>query len=283
MTIYAYIHTVGTGATERQVLATTYDVRYVPSGVSAVEFPDGTPLALVNGVIQSDYVSRLGKVAEKKLAEIKAISYQTIGQGFGWKGNQVTLSSQDQANNQLSLSVAGFSSATAKPWTSSTAVTPTSVISASGTYWHPLTSGTTGKTEPNWGNASPITDGSVSWQEILFQVGTDSGNIWVNVSEALELGVIGGTFISSQRSAYQAAKTKLVTLSNLPNWSQGNSYSKGAQIFVPTTGGVWKTTKPGKSGPVFPLFEQTGQVIPDGATAWSYVGQAETLIGQVTL
>jgi hypothetical protein len=283
VTIYAYVHAaVGKDGVEKQILATTYDAKYLPEGTSAVEFPDGTPLALVNGVIQPQYGSRLEKAVATQLSGLKTASYQAIENGFNWNGNQITLSSKDQANNQLSLTRATLFFTTAKGWTPATPATFTNIISAGGTYWGAVAYGTTGATEPAWSGAQ-VTDGSVTWQEAKFQVGTSAGNIWVTVPEAIELGNAAGTFVSAQRLAYQATKAKLVAFSSLPEWSASTSYGKATQIFVPTTGGVWTTSKAGKSGSTFPLFEQVNQVISDGTTVWTYVGQAETLVTKVNV
>lgn len=282
MTIYAYVHTVGKPGAEKQILATTYDSKYLPEGVNAVEFPDNTPLVLSNGVIEPQYTSALQKAATDKVQQLKLGTAQTIEQGFSWNGTQITLSTRDQANNQLSLSVASYSQLTAVAWQPGVSVVPTTVVTASGTYWHPMTAGTTGPTEPEW-SSSKVTDAELTWQEILFQVGTASGNTWVTVPEALELGSIGAAFVNSARHAYQTAKAQVTAVTSLSPWASGTSYTKGAQIFVPQTGAIWATTTKGKSGGVQPSFSQTSETVSDGTTAWSYVAQAETLVAAVTL
>ena len=283
MTIYAYLHTYTNAAgAEQQTLCTTFDPKFLPAGVQAQEFPDGTPLALVNGAIEPHFGAQVQKAAASALASVKQAAAVAIEGGFSWGGNQITLSRHDQLNNQLSLSVAGYAKANAVNWSAGLEVNPTTVLFANGSYWEPHQTGVTGSAEPSW-VTGPVNDGSVIWEEIQFQVGTTNGNIPVNVTSALSMGASEAKFVNEVRVQYQAAKAKIQTLGSLPLWSAAAKLPKNAQIFVPVTGGVWQVFKAGTTGSVAPLFEQpTAGNVQDGAVVWSYQGQLADLISQVT-
>ncbi len=229
MTIYAYIHTYTSAeGVEQHTLCTTYAPEFLPKGVQAVEFPDGTPLAVVNGQIRPHYGQDVGKASSKQLSLIKQQSFATIENGFPWNGHQITLSKNDQANNQLSLAIASYAKTNAVPWEPSFQVTPTTVVFANNTYWEPSVLGVTGTTEPTW-DAPEISDGSVTWKELQFLVGTTSGNIPVNVIQALELGGFGAKFINSVRISYQQAKSEILALSSLPEWASNTKFTKNSR------------------------------------------------------
>lgn len=277
MTIYAYVHN-----TEKPVLATTYDIKYVPEGISALEFPDGTPLILNSGVIEPQYTVLLLKAAAAKLQKLRLETTQTIERGFEWNGHQITLNKTDQANNQHSLVMASHAQLSATQWAPRTPVEATTIIAASGTHWRAVKTGITGSVEPNWINDS-VSDGSAVWQKLQFSVGTVEGNFRATVNEMLEIGLTETSFRNAEREKYQEAKAKIAAITSLPAWAPGVSYVKGQEIFIPYTGAVWKATSKGKSGSVQPTFTPTESVVPDGTTAWSYVSQAEALVNAVSL
>ncbi len=282
MTIYAYIHEYTDGqGNQKTTVASTFDPKFLPPGVVAQEFPDGTPLTVVNGQIEPEYLSSLSSTATKGLAQLSSQYFQQISAGFSYGENTVTLGRNDQLNNQLNLSVASFASLTAVPWKPGLEVLPTMVVTSSGTYWEPTVPGTTGTSEPAWISGAEVQDGSVTWHEILFPVGTTAGNILVDVPTALSIGASGAKFINIQRLQYQATKAQVQAFLATPTWTPGVSASVGNQIIIPQTGGVWTVKGTGVTGAVQPFFSNTTTVVADGSVTWMYVGQALDILNNI--
>lgn len=130
----------------------------------------------------------------------------------------VTLSTTDQANNQLGLSVAARLLTSTSVWASGEVVAANSVVqSAGGDYYVTFSGGTTGAAPPTWPTtfSTPVTDNTVIWELWGWPVGTDHGMTFVTPLQAMVLGGQGAAFIANCRIQYQSLKTRVLAATSI--------------------------------------------------------------------
>ena len=130
----------------------------------------------------------------------------------------VTLTTTDQANNQLGLSVAARLLTSTSPWASGQAVGASSVVqSSSGNYYVTFSGGTTGSTPPTWPTtfSTPVTDNTVVWELWGWPVGTSYGMTLVTPTQAMILGGQGAAFIANCRIQYQTLKAQVLSATSI--------------------------------------------------------------------
>ena len=130
----------------------------------------------------------------------------------------VTLSTTDQANNQLGLSVAARLLTSTSVWASGEVVAANSVVqSAGGDYYVTFSGGTTGAAPPTWPTtfSTPVTDNTVVWELWGWPVGTSYGMTLVTPTQAMILGGQGAAFIANCRIQYQALKTQVLSATSI--------------------------------------------------------------------
>ena len=150
----------------------------------------------------------LAQAQATQLQSVGLACQSTIFAGFQGvlNGNPVTitLSANDQSNNNMAVSVTLAVMGQSLPWKANTAYAANQTVIANGDYFLCAQAGTSGASAPVFPTAYqvPVVDGTTAWMRYGQVIGTSAGNQWASAADIKTNAAIGADFINVQRARY---------------------------------------------------------------------------------